>query len=241
MKRYLAVGFIVFLFIVIAAIPAGIVARALENIKGLSLVEPRGTLWTGQAHLLIQGRRIGILKWDLIPVSFLSLTPTVVWTLQEKRLSFEGRVSGIEPVTITASGNLDMVLLAPLLKPYDLIVPGTIAAEQVSITFFPETHQFTRTSGKLRWSGGQVRYILSGQRSDAILPPMVADLTTINNQPIADIYAEGEPTQLMRAEITAQGTIKIGITKMFTKLLTTPWPGSDPDHAIVLEVEEQIL
>ncbi|MEE2784511.1 MAG: type II secretion system protein N [Pseudomonadota bacterium] len=241
MKRYLAVGFIIFLFVVIAAIPAGIVARSLENIKGLSLVEPRGTLWTGQAHLLIQGRRMGILKWDLIPTSFFSLTPTAVWTLQDKRLSLEGNVSGIEPVTISVSGNVDMALFAPLLKPYDLIVPGTIAAEQVSITFFPGTHQFTQTGGKIRWSGGQVHYILSGQHADAILPPMVADLTTTNRQPIADIYAEGEPTQLMRAEITAEGTIKIGITKMFTKLLTTPWPGSDPDHAIVLEVEEQIL
>ena len=70
---------------------------------------------------------------------------------------------------------------------------------------------------------------------------MYAQLSTTNQHPTADIYAQGEPIRLMQAQITPDGFIKIGISKMFTKVLNRPWPGSDPDHAIVLEVEEQLL
>ena len=45
---------------------------------------------------------------------------------------------------------------------------------------------------------------------------------------------------LITGRLTPSGSAAIGITRGFTKLAGQPWPGSDPDHTVVLEVEEQL-
>ena len=67
---------------------------------------------------------------------------------------------------------------------------------------------------------------------------MTADL---GPGPVAVAYATGESTPLLQAALTGNGFARIGVTKYLTRLLGQPWPGGDPDHAVVLEVEEQVF
>ena len=121
-----------------------------------------------------------------------------------------------------------------------MAVPGTITLNGVEIGIDVNSQFVNAADGYLEWSGGQVRYILSGILSESFLPKMRANLSAPEQKPTAEVFAEGEPIRLMQAQVTDNGFVKIGITKMFTKLLNRPWPGSDPDHAVVLEVEEQL-
>jgi hypothetical protein len=93
-------------------------------------------------------------------------------------------------------------------------------------------------AGEISWSGGTVRYTLSGQSSSSTLPPLIAYL---GDGVEAVVFAQNAQTPLIKAELLDNGFAKIGITKLLTKILDNPWPGSDPDHAVVLEVEEQVF
>lgn len=93
-------------------------------------------------------------------------------------------------------------------------------------------------SGSLSWPGGDVRYRLSGQEYRGILPPLIA---TLGDGLEVYIYKEKGQTPLLIAQMLNNGFVKIGITRLLTRLLNNPWPGSDVDHEVVLEVEEQIF
>ena len=54
-------------------------------------------------------------------------------------------------------------------------------------------------------------------------------------------FADGVSTSLLHAELKPDGFAKISVTKYLTKLAGNPWPGGDPDHVVVLEVEEQVF
>jgi glycine cleavage system H lipoate-binding protein len=45
----------------------------------------------------------------------------------------------------------------------------------------------------------------------------------------------------MLAKVAQDGMATVGITKQFTKMLGEPWPGGEPDHAVVLEVGEKLF
>ena len=86
-----------------------------------------------------------------------------------------------------------------------------------------------------------MRYALSGRTTTASLPALVAYLDEDAIRPVATVFTQSGQTPLIKAELLENGYAKVGITKLLTKMLNNPWPGSDPDHAIVLEVEEQVL
>jgi hypothetical protein len=46
---------------------------------------------------------------------------------------------------------------------------------------------------------------------------------------------------LMLGKVAQDGMATVGITKQFTKMLGEPWPGGEPDHAVVLEVGEKLF
>lgn len=57
----------------------------------------------------------------------------------------------------------------------------------------------------------------------------------------AVVFAAGGQTPLLQAQLQDDGFAKVGVTKLLTKMLNRPWPGSDADHEVVLEVEEQVF
>jgi hypothetical protein len=83
-----------------------------------------------------------------------------------------------------------------------------------------------------------VTYLLSGKLYNSALPPMRA---LLGPGPEAIAFATGDETPLLLARLEPNGFAKVGVTKYLTKILGNPWPGGDPDHAVVLEVEEQVF
>ncbi len=242
MKKYLLIGLLVFLGVMVVFAPAGLIDRALEQTPALDMVDARGTVWMGQGQILSQGVTLGHLTWDFQPASLLSLSPTYAWQLNENTTRLSGTASSDGQIaTITSLGQVDADYLNQWLSAYDIELTGVIDVDIETLELILDPSQLRDARGELAWSGGLVRYTLSGRLSEADLPPLTAYLQNESEGPQAVVYAQGNQTPLLFASQGAEGFIKIGITKMFTKLLNNPWPGSDPDHAIVLEVEQQLL
>ncbi len=260
MKRYVLLGLVVFVVVAITFIPAGVVDRALDQTPYVDMVEARGTVWRGSGQLLaLDGTRIGTATWDFEPASLLGLLPRYRWRLDQAQAQLDGTAASRGSVLhLTGAGDIGAGLLNDWLRIYDITLSGDFTVQVESLEWALAEQLLVAASGELTWSGGTVTYVMGGQIRQATLPPMIAvlqtqtaDGSTATNEAQTGApgpatvqvtaFAVGNETPLMIASQSDGGFVKIGITKGFTKLLQNPWPGSDPDHTIVLEVEERLL
>jgi hypothetical protein len=226
--------------------PASLLRRFIPADAGAELVAPAGTLWNGRAEAVLGGRPAGDLAWRLDPVTFL-----------HGALGYHAQLSGpghdialgvrIAPRTLdlSASGHAGGAYLNQWLDQYDIALSGDLRLESLSVRVPWRLARGGagelapgRASGMVLWTGGPVRYRLSGEDHRATLPPMEA---LLGDGLEAVVYARGNETPLLRLEVLANGFARIGMTRMLTRILDMPWPGAAADHEVVLEVEEQLF
>ena len=243
MTKYILAGLLVFVLAAIAAAPAGIVDRLVSQSGTAELTHSRGSLWRGQADLLVEDNHLGQVSWDFNVGSLFKLQPTYEWTLAQSNWQLAGLAgTGFREAEINVSGDVAAQGVNQWLAPYDITTSGTFNILPTQILLPHNTPLPTTFAGQINWTGGLVRYTLSGLLSEATLPPLVAYLDmNENNEPQATVFAQNDQTPLLIASIGVDGFAKVGISKRFTALLNNPWPGSDPDHKIVIQLEEKIF
>ncbi len=243
MIRYLLAGVLLFLGFSVAFAPAGLLDRLLEAGGQADMTDTRGTVWQGQANLLVNGLPLGTVNWDFAATSLLQLQPGYDWRLEGDGKQLNGySAAGFNSLQTQAQGNIDNSAVNPLLRPYDIFVSGQFVLQPTSVALQTDSSQITQLDGQIDWSGGLVRYTLSGILRESTLPPLSAFLSmSAAGSPEAIVYVSGQQTPVMIATLGEDGFAKVSITKLFTKLVGNAWPGSDPDHAVVIEVEEQIF
>jgi hypothetical protein len=228
--------------------PAALLRHVLPQDGSAMLTGHSGTLWNGSANLLVEGQSAGQLAWELAPVTILrgALGYDLQLTGPEQALAAELRLRPGE-LEFTVNGAVDAGWFDRWLARYDIRLGGKFAFESVRIeTAYGRGNDQDSTErapgsadGRLTWTGGPVHYQLSGRRYDASLPPLEA---RFGSGLTAVVYpSTGNPTPLLHADLLANGFMRIGMTRLLTRLLNNPWPGGDADHEVVLEVEEQVL
>lgn len=237
MRKAIVAGSLVFLTLIIVRIPAGVIYWFVPESSQAKLLSPQGTLWTGRGELVVQGTSIGRLSWSVRPLTFLKGRAGYDLRLMGAGADLDARVeAGLTTIEGFISGTVDAALANQWLAPYDIELSGTFSVTDVSLNL--EGRSLTGLAGRLGWDGGPIQYRLSGNLHNSTLPPMTADL---GPGPVAVAYATGESTPLIHLAVADHGFVRIGVTKYLTRILGQPWPGGDPDHAVVLEVEEQVF
>ncbi len=237
MRKTIAAGIVVFLGFAVFFAPAGMLRSWVP--PDITLVNPGGTLWQGHAQLIVRGRPLGELQWRIKPAAVFNAALRYDLELRTAHDNLAGTIEVlplVDTTRVALSGRLSAAVINEWLSPYQISLSGSFRLDNVELTFTGRTP--SAANGTITWSGGPVTYVLSGKTSTGNLPEMLAYLGDI---PQAVIFEVGGQTPLMRAELLANGYAKIGITKYLTRLLNAPWPGGDPDHAVVLEVEEQVF
>jgi hypothetical protein len=238
MRRTILWGVLLFLGFSVAFAPAGLMRVAFNQINGVTLTDPTGTIWHGRGQILLQEQPLGALDWDLRPSKVLSGELSFDFDLVDPGHTITGLASlGIgRTFAVRVSGTVSADLVNRFLAPYDISISGGLSLTGAGLTLAGGAP--VCASGNIMWSGGPVRYTLSGRTLTRELPPLVAYL---GDGAEATVFEQNGQTPLIRAELMENGFVKIGITKLLTKLLDNPWPGANPDHMVVLEVEEQIF
>ena len=191
----------------------------------------------------MENNHLGQVNWDFNVGSLFKLQPTYDWTLTQSNWTLAGLAgTGLHEAELKVSGDVDARAVNQWLAPYDIITSGTFSILPTEV-LLPHTATVPRAfTGQINWTGGLVRYTLSGLRGEATLPPLVAYLDlNDDNEPQATVFAQNDQTPLLIASLGRDGFAKVGISKRFTQLLNNPWPGSDPDHHIVVQVEEKLF
>lgn len=243
MIRYVVIGLLLFLGFILTFAPAGILASAISANSRAEVLNPEGTLWSGQGQLNIDHVAIGVINWNFDFSSLGRGTPGYRWTFKHKDDLINGFTGvGFSSVDAALQGRLDARSLNHWLRRYDIVLSGTIDVAPSSVTLATDSGFPVAMEGQISWDGGVVRYVLSGLLNQVTLPPMQAFIN-LSEQGVAEavVYAQDQHNPLLKASLGQNGYVKVGITKLFTKMLNNPWPGSEPDHAVVIEVEEQIF
>ncbi|XOV82074.1 MAG: type II secretion system protein N [bacterium] len=243
MIKYILAGLLVFLLAAIIVAPAGILDRLVSQTDSAELTHSRGSLWRGQADLLVDNTHLGQVNWDFNMSSLFRLQPTYAWDLTQSHWQLSGLAgTSLSEVAVDLTGEIDADGVNQWLGSYDITTGGHFEILPTRIQLPHNSRLPSNLTGQINWSGGPVRYTLSGLLSEANLPPLVAYLDmNASNEPQATVFASQDQTPLLIATLSANGYAKVGISKRFTQLLNNPWPGTDPDHHIVIQVEEKIF
>ena len=235
------IGTSTFIVCLVAFAPASLVRLLLRDTGPVTLTSPAGTLWRGVGDLGLAGTQLGRLSWSFAPSMLLRAQLGFDVDLRGERMQLHGvAATSTGAAHLDVSGHLDTALLAGVLSRYDLHIPGDLTIEQLDMTSaYPS--RVPNARGELTWSGGVVAYRLSGRDHRVTLPKLVGFIDSSAGQPEMTVYQIDDKTPLLLARIAQDGMATIGITKQFTILLGEPWPGGEPDHALVLEVGEKLF
>ena len=237
MARTIAIGILLFLVFLVVRVPAGLVRTFIPADAQVALFDLDGTLWHGAGDLVVREQRVGRLAWSFRPVTLLKGSAGYDLSLGGESLDLTGRMeAGLGGMTTIVSGQIGAPFVNAWLAPYYIELSGTFMLEEV--TAEATGRRLDDLSGSLNWDGGPVRYRLSGRLYNSVLPPLFASLGPGSE---ATVFASKDPIPLLHAALLENGFARFGVTKHMTQILGNPWPGGDPDHAVVLEVEEQVF
>ena len=251
MLKYFLVGVVVFIGVAVAFLPATLVPPALDSLPDVSLTAPAGTLWRGTGELQVRDQEqvqqnFGRLTWDFQPLSLFRLTPTYDVTLQDLTMQISYGFSG---AALKVAGEVPLRLFQPWLDPHQISLGGRLKSQSVDVLLDPQQPWTTLyIEGVLDWTGGPVSYFIAQNQTNAILPPLQVRLRS--REDVAgeegawrlhgDVMGDAE-YPLLNVALNESGYVKVSITKRLTNLVGSPWPGSDPDHVTVLEVEQPLF
>ncbi|MEM1230511.1 MAG: type II secretion system protein N [Pseudomonadota bacterium] len=257
MKRYVLVGLLVTAGVLISLAPVSLLKPLLPAPGSvIELQQLGGTLWRAGAVLSHEGRPLGDLRWQLEPAALLQGRLSYAFQLSGPDAQATGTAArGFSAAHLRLDGTLAAAPLQPLLRRYELNVPGEFKLDDIRATVEGTTP--VALAGNLRWSGGRVSFPQGERLATIALPAMAAVLQLDGEQqPLAEVFeSTGNATAdsaagagrdqgahpLLILTALHSGFVKIAVTRKLTRLAGMPWPGSEPDHAVVLEVEQQVF
>ncbi len=237
MRKALILGTFVFLGVLVINAPAGLLRNAVERSGMAALLAPTGTLWHGSGELRVARRPVGVLTWEVDAVTILQGALRYHLRLDAPGHAVTGFLTASPgEINMDLSGNVDASSVNPWLAPYNISLSGTFTLADVQLQVLEGRP--AATDGVVTWSGGPVSYELAGDHSNGVLPSLTAYL---GPEVSAVVFPTGEQTPLLELALQDNGFARVGVTKLLTRMVGSPWPGADPDHAVVLEVEEQVF
>ncbi len=241
MIRALVIGALLIIGVLVFNAPATVLRQVFAQAPGVDLVKTNGTLWNGAGEVIVDGRSLGALTWRIRPAKLISLDLVYDVSLTDTDLGLGGELRG-HPGGFAAdlTGNITNAAINRFLAPYQITLAGDVAVEKL-IFAASNKQRIEQLDGTLRWQGGNVSYPESTGMQFAVLPPFVAVLEQAEGQATANVFEQGSSTPLLQFSTLPGGAYRLGVTKRMTRLVGRPWRGSDPDHAVVLELEEQFL
>lgn len=197
-------------------LPAAFALRFVQLPAGMSIDEPAGTVWSGQASIADRGGALGRVRWDLHALALLTGSLSADLRFDgpagelQGRLSLSGGEIGVEGLALSLDV-LEITSRPPALFPVRGRLVGTIQRARLAQS------GITALEGELRLEGTGITFPLELSLGDFAL-----DLATDGEVIRGDIGSGDAP-------LRAQGHLTISNGSQYQLNLTlTPAPGADP-------------
>lgn len=239
--RYALVGILALVACIVYMAPATLLAMILGDEGPIGLTQVRGSIWDGAAALEHQGQSLGSLSWQFDAGGLAGGEANFDWWLESPGHTLSGGARlGLAGLRCSAAGTVSGTTMRRILAPYWIETAGDIGIERINTDITYDLHLQTM-AGELSWSGGEVRYRLAGEHYQMVLPPLSGMLETVDAEPTLTVFGRDVDAPLLFIRLGADGWLNIGVTKKLTIMAGFPWPGNEPDHAIVIDVSERLF
>lgn len=233
---YLILGFVALLLALLARAPASLLQKALPHTLPVQAGAWGGTLWDGQAELVLVGEP-GFWRWQLQPAALLrgrlGLKVEGLGSLSLQGRLEQGR-GGWQVRDLR--GEVPGRLLQPLLPP-GWALPGKLRLEAVQVARKGGARgAWQAAAGQMRWGGGTMQYNLGSQVQQATLPPLVASLRLDGDHLLVSLVEEAGGGALADVRVAADGATETRLRERLLKY-SGRTSGASPDAVVVTSVQ----
>lgn len=224
--------------------PAGLASRiAAASAPELRLFAPSGRLLDGSADLVVEGRALGRLAWQIEALALLAGRLDADLSIEAPGHSARAGLS------LFPSGNFRMRTLEAeireetldaFLRPYAIEPSGRIEVPTGTASGQLAERRVTEADAEAHWSGGLVRYRLGGGNWVASFPPLSARLRMRDGAPVL-VVADPAGDELLDVALRADGWADLRVRYRLVALAGYPWPDPPAPDVIVVEISEQLL
>lgn len=238
---YALIGILALAGCIVYMAPAALLAAALGEDGPARLAQTRGTIWNGVAAVEYHDQPLGSLSWQFDAGGLARAEAKFDWRLAATGHDLSGTARlGLDGLHCNAAGLVRGTFLRRILAPYWIEAGGDIGIDSITAHLAHDLRP-RNLVGELSWEGGEVRYRLAGEHHRMVLPPLSGMLETVGAEPALTVLGAGIEAPLLHIRLGPDGWLDIGVTKMLTKMAGFPWPGNEPDHAIVIDVSERLI
>lgn len=247
-RWYLVLGTFVFLLTLIIRAPLHFFWRLIEpQFSGLPLQisQVQGTLWQGSLRFssprladlgTVQGR------WELAFLPLFTGTAQLDVSLEGDQVRMAG------PVSIRSSrvdlagldGYLDLQALHSMLAAQRSSITGTVEVNQLHAQWDLSNAQLVAASGKLTYSGGNIRLLVDNKPISASLPMLLGEITPAADKVLLELTTL-ESQSVLSGYMQRDGWAGAALRRRFIDLLGQTWPVQAEADSVIFEVSHKLL
>ena len=205
---------------------------------GVTLEEPDGTLWQGEALVRLKSYGYAKVDWDVQLLGLLSLKLPVQVSVQNAQMAVTGRLL-VKPAGLAIenlTGYLDDTLFAPIYSAYKASLSGRLQLDSVSAEV-GWGKQLGALHGSLTWSGGPVG-IPMGRTVQNYPVPMLFGQLASNDQGWT-LRVQGERQQdYINIALTPAGLATLTVQRTLAEDMAIRVPGNG---TTLFDISQQVF
>lgn len=207
--------------------------------RGITIENPAGTLWKGQARIRVRGLGMANLHWTVLTSRVLLLKLPIVFNVENKDLSLDGMANAsFDGLFINSlNGYVDESAVDDLYAPYGVTLSGRLRLNSVSASMGWDK-SLGDIEGELTWSGGEITLPMLSQQGSFEVPMMVGQLDSNDAQWSLDVVNQTENLTYMTMSLQREGLGQLSIKRQLANDMALSIPGS---NSVLFDISQQLF
>jgi general secretion pathway protein N len=244
-KRLIIVCVLAYFVFLMAMFPLNVIYQ-LADPKGLpvKVLAVSGTLWDGE--VVVKHPMAGQVsaQWQLpvLPLFIAQLSPKVQIEGQSLNAELEARFNPLSMDLLIENGKgfVESSLINQFIRRNRAQIQGDFELSNLTLDVNVKDKSATAATGRLVWSGGQVKYPKGRKQKTTTMPMLVTDLSVQNGELLANMNTT-DGLSVANANLKQDGWGGVAIKKRLIDLVGEPWPNKASADTTVFEVSEKIF
>lgn len=244
---YLALFLVSLVIFLIAFLPASfawqhvIGPRTHLQSIGLQVKAVEGTIWQGRAQVLFRFVE-GVAEWNLSVSELTQLRLPLALKLDTNAGNMESEVAlSLAGVSVDIPKmDIEIASLNKFLELHRLRASGELLVRNLKLRI--EDKMVQTASGKINWTGGDVRYPAGREMHERNIPPVYGTLSSASVGNLSLGLRDQEASfDFLSASIDESGVAFVEVRRRLLDIADEPWSASSEETDVVFKVKKPLL
>lgn len=249
-RWYILLTLLLFLFFLVAYLPANFAWQQLKGNVGplsvnntrINISQVQGTIWDGSVDVTAQAISASV-KWSIQPLSLVSgslVTSIALKTDAGSDLQAVLDISSSQAIVSKLSGQLELLELAPYLKPQRVEAKGVLGIYDLSFDVDTELKKVNQAEGRLLWKNAYVSYPGPRKQQSVTLPEIAGRLMSDDKGINLNVQSAQDGSLLGSLFVMNQGWAGVKVRKRTVDLVGQTWVGKQQPDDVIFQIREKV-